>query len=263
MPKASAFIGTSGFFYKHWQGVFYPETLPQKDWFGYYVRHFDTVELNVSFYRLPKKTTFENWRAKAGKKFVFAVKGSHYITHIKRLKDCQEPLARFFEAASGLHSRSGPRGLSGSEVVLWQLPPRFKANISRLGEFLRLLVTVPTSLKLRGARWRHAVEFRNKSWLSTEIYNLLRQYNAAIVFQDFADWPITEEATADFVYLRFHGRTRLYSSCYTERELGTWAEKIKSWQKQGLDVYVYFNNDALGYAVENAKTLKKLCLEKS
>ena len=150
MPKASAFIGTSGFFYKHWQGVFYPETLPQKDWFGYYVRHFDTVELNVSFYRLPKKTTFENWRAKAGKKFVFAVKGSRYITHIKRLKDCQEPLARFFEAASGLHSRSGPRGLSGSEVVLWQLPPRFKANISRLGEFLRLLVTVPTSLSFAG-----------------------------------------------------------------------------------------------------------------
>lgn len=240
-----AFVGTSGFSYSHWgEGVFYPKGLPQSKWFEYYCQHFDTVELNVSFYRLPKKETFVDWRRRAGEDFVFAIKGSRYITHVKKLKDGREPVKRFFKSAAGIKN--------GKDVVLWQLPPRFKANPERLAQFLKLLPK----------NWRHAFEFREESWLDKEIYKILREYNAAVVFQDYPQWPVTEEITADFVYLRFHGKTRLYSSCYTEKELRNWARKIKGWTKKDLDVYAYFNNDALGYAVENAQTLRNLCLKK-
>lgn len=239
---AKVWIGTSGFSYPHWgNGVFYPSDLPQRDWFLYYTKQFDTVELNVSFYRLPKRVTFEGWRKKAGPKFVFAVKGSRYITHIKRLKDCREPIKTFFKNANGIKNKN--------DVALWQLPPRFKANPERLAEFIKLLPK----------NWRHAFEFRSSTWLTVKIYELLRKHNAAIVFQDNPGWPITEEVTADFVYLRFHGKTDLYSSCYTEKELKDWAKKIRNWQKKGLNSYAYFNNDALGYAIENAQALEKLC----
>lgn len=245
MPQA--FVGTSGFSYLHWKGVFYPKGLPQRKWFEYYCQYFKTVELNVSFYRLPRKEVFAGWRRRAGPPaggFVFSVKGSRFITHIKKLKNCQEPVKRFFEAASGLSGGS-------ANVILWQLPPRFKANPERLIKFLKILPK----------NWHHAFEFRNSTWLTVKVYELLQKYNAAVVFQDSPGWPITEEITADFVYLRFHGKINLYSSCYTEKELREWAEKIKKWTKTGLDVYAYFNNDALGYAIENAQTLKKLCLK--
>jgi len=283
---SKVFIGTSGFFYPHWgQGIFYPQGLPQAKWFEYYCQHFKAVELNVSFYRLPKKEIFTGWRRKAGEKFVFSVKGSRYITHIKRLKDCQEAVERFFgmveglgnsaevgwrlsessnasvPAALGLGIRPAPFRAGSSEdiasrqpsprprdVILWQLPPGFKANPERLKEFLRIL---PND-------WRQAFEFRHESWLNDEVFKLLKSFKAVIVFQDYPDWPITEETTADFIYLRFHGKTGLYSACYSEKELKEWAGKINKWRKKGLDVYAYFNNDALGHAVENARTLKEL-----
>lgn len=270
-----AYIGTSGFSYPHWRGVFYPQNLPQSKWFEYYCRHFDTVELNVSFYRLPKKETFENWRKKAGPGFVFAIKGNRYITHVKRLKDCREAVERFFEAAEGLvlpprkshgfsldYTRDQPATIRG--VVLWQLPPKFKLSsnqaIERLSKFLEILPKDWRSSQTRQPRltWRQAFEFRDKSWNNTRVCDLLRQYKVAVVFQDFPGWPITEETTADFVYLRFHGRQTLYSSCYTKKNLEGWARKIRRWLNKDLDVYAYFNNDALGYAVENARTLKKL-----
>ncbi len=239
-----AFVGTSGFSYSHWgKGVFYPRGMPQSKWFEYYCQHFETVELNVSFYRLPRRETFVGWRQRAGRDFVFAVKGSRYITHVKKLKNCREPVERFFKNAEGIKN--------GKEVVLWQLPPKFKANPERLAQFLKLLP--------RG--WRHAFEFREESWLSLDIYSLLKQSQVAVVFQDYPRWPVTEEMTTDFVYLRFHGRTRLYSSCYTENELRNWARKMNNWKKKGIDVYAYFNNDALGHAVENARFLKKQCLK--
>ncbi len=235
------YIGTSGFSYPHWgKGVFYPKGLSQKDWFRYYTKQFDTVELNVSFYRLPKKETFEKWRKTAGKSFTFSIKGSRYITHIKRLKDCQEAVGRFFEAADAIRN--------DRDVVLWQLPPRMQVNPERLEDFLKIL---PSS-------FRHAFEFRQESWLDKEIFKILKKYNSAIVFQDFPDWPMTEEVTADFVYLRFHGRARLYTSNYSDKELKKWGRKINRWLKRDLDVYAYFNNDALGHAVENAETLKEL-----
>jgi len=254
---AKVWIGTSGFSYPHWgKGIFYPQDVPQAKWFEYYCQHFKTVELNVSFYRLPKKETFVGWRKRAGESFVFAVKGSRYITHIKRLKDCQEPIKTFFKNANGIKGKNG--------VVLWQLPPRFKANFKRLSQFLKLLPKKrrPSQTGTPRSTWRHAFEFRSSTWLTVKVYGLLRKHNAAIVFQDNLGWPITNKMTTDFVYLRFHGKTHLYSSCYTENELKIWAKKIRSWQKRGLDCYAYFNNDALGYAIENAQALKKLCLKK-
>jgi uncharacterized protein YecE (DUF72 family) len=237
-------IGTSGFSYPHWgKGIFYPQNLPQSQWFDYYCQHFNSLELNVSFYRLPQKETFKGWRRRAGQDFVFAVKGSRYITQMKKLKECQEPVKRFFKNAEAIKDNR--------EVVLWQLPPRFKVNPERLTEFLKNLPK----------KWRYAFEFREKSWFAEEIYEISRKNKIALVFQDHPGWPICEKVTADFVYLRFHGRTQLYSSCYTKKELNQWAKKIRDWQSQDLDIYAYFNNDALGYAIENAQTLKKLCLK--
>lgn len=281
-----AYIGTSGFSYPHWgEGIFYPKGFSQGKWFEYYCQHFKTVELNVSFYRLPKKEVFAGWRKKAGPDFVFSVKGSRYITHIKRLKDCQEAVGRFFEAAGGLKGgaevgwrlsessnasvpaalglgiRPAPFGAGSREdvasrqpsprprdVVLWQLPPGMAFDKLRLKKFLAILPR----------NWRHAFEFRHESWLNDEVFKLLKSFKGAFVFQDYPDWPITEEVTTDFVYLRFHGKTSLYSSCYSKNDLKAWAEKINKWKRKGLDVYVYFNNDALGHAVENAKALKAL-----
>ena len=251
--KGKIFIGTSGFAYPHWRGIFYPQDLPEKDWFSYYVRHFDTVELNVSFYRLPRKEAFESWRKKAGNNFVFAIKGWRMITHIKKLKNCQEEVEKFFASANPINTpevvlrlrhTSGVRFLN---LVLWQLPPSLKFDSFRLADFLAMLP----------GNWRYAFEFRHPSWGSEKTWEVLRKYKAAVVFQDFPGWPIFEGVTADFVYLRFHGKESLYSSCYTEKELKDWAGKIKNWQKQGLDVYAYFNNDALGYAIGNAKKLKR------
>ncbi len=247
---SKVFIGTSGFMYSHWKGEFYPKDLPQREWFEYYCQHFDSVELNVSFYRLPKKEVFAGWRRKAGKNFVFSIKGSRFITHIKKLKDCQEAVERFFEAADSLRGRTSQevRPHQGRNIILWQLPPGLKVNSERLELFLKIL---PKD-------FRHAFEFRSSTWLTVKVCELLRKYNSAVVFQDYPDWPITREETADFVYIRFHGNRDLYSSEYTDEELREWAKRIKKYLKEGSDIYVYFNNDALGYAISNALTLKKL-----
>lgn len=244
---AKVLIGTSGWSYEHWKGVFYPEDLAKTKWLEYYCQHFKTVELNASFYNLPKRKTFENWRKRvggacppAGGDFVFSVKGSRFITHVKKLKDCQEPVVRFFEAASGVKN--------SKDIVLWQLPPRLKVNVEKLKEFIKLLPKT----------WRYAFEFRNETWLCKEVFEMLKRHNMAVVFQDFEYWPITEKITADFAYIRLHGKKELYVSCYTKKELENWAKKIKNWKKKELDVYVYFNNDMRGYAVKNAKQLTEL-----
>jgi len=256
------FLGTSGFSYDHWGGgFFYPLKLPKNQWFSFYCQQFNSVELNASFYRLPKKEVFGNWRQKAGEKFVFSVKGSRFITHVKKLKDCQEAVKVFFEAVKGLKLEVG--SWKPDDVVLWQLPPSLKVNKERLESFLKILP--PT--------FRHAFEFRDSSWVTPEILTSLLYRNeveATVVFQDWADWPRTKDWTGldrglkvlveklPFVYLRFQGSRVLYSSGYTEKELKNWADYIKEWLKSGKDVYTYFNNDALGYAISNAKTLKKL-----
>lgn len=244
------FIGTSGWQYFHWKGKFYPQDLPQRQWLSFYAKYFDTVEVNATFYHQMRPQTFGNWREIVGPDFVFSIKGSRFITHIKRLKDCREPVERFFEASSQLttHPRPTTRNPPSPHVILWQLPPGMKADLERLNKFLKILPKT----------FRQAFEFRDKSWLAPSIYSILKDGNCALVIQDSPFWPKAEVVTTDFVYLRFHGRESLYASCYSKDELDEWARKMKQWLKQGLDVYVYFNNDAEGYAIENAKTLKEL-----
>lgn len=241
---ARAYIGTSGWQYGGWKGLFYPQTLPQKDWLRYYSKYFDTVEVNSTFYRQTRASTFKKWLAETARDFIFAVKGSRFITHIKRLGDAGDAVKLFFENAGVLEERKGPH------VVLWQLPPSLKSNTQRLREFVKLL---PKS-------FRHAFEFRHKTWLRDDTWKTLRgaPVECSAVLQDWRDWPVLPEPVGKFVYIRLHGRERLYASNYSDEELRKWAIRIKGWLKKKLDVYVYFNNDAEGYAVPNARRLREL-----
>jgi len=243
--KNGTFIGTSGYNYPHWwNGTFYPSDLPQKKWLEFYTETFATVELNVSFYRLPKKEVFEGWYRRTPKKFVFAVKGNRFITHIKRLKDCREPLSLLFDHALPLKEKFG--------VVLWQLPPRFKFQKERLEEFSVLLSTLP-----RSKHHRHAFEFRDESWFCNEAFRILEEFGFAFCIAHGSGLPFIEKITSDFVYLRLHGGELLYGSNYSDNELEEWARRIQDWRKKGKAVFVYFNNDAYGFAVKNAMALKK------
>jgi len=243
------YIGTSGYNYPHWwNGVFYPSDLPQKRWLEYYTDLFDTVELNVSFYRLPKREIFEGWCKRTPSRFLFAVKGSRFITHIKRLKDCREPLSLLFDNASGLKEKLG--------VVLWQLPPRFRFQKERLETFCVLLSTLP-----RSKRQRHAFEFRDESWFCNEAFRILEEFGYAFCIAPGSGLPRVEKITSDFVYLRLHGGEVLYGSNYSDKELEQWKEKIQDWRKKRKTVFVYFNNDAYGFALKNALALKKLVFQ--
>ena len=242
------FIGTSGWVYPHWEGIFYPEDLPSKDKLKYFSKHFKTAEINYSFYHLPRPATYQNWYNQTPEDFLFAVKASRFITHIKRLQGTKEASKQFIENALNLKEKLGP--------ILFQFPPSFKAteeNISRLEGFLKLITKRKT---------RYAFEFRHKSWCEEKIYNLLKKHNAAWVIADSSNYPKAEVVTADFIYIRMHGSKVLFSSSYTKKELKDLAQKIKKWLKQRLDIYVYFNNDAYGYAVGNAKELVKFCKNK-
>lgn len=231
------FIGTSGWVYPHWRGVFYPPELPQSKWLDFYTSKFRTVEINNSFYRLPSEEAFKGWRKNAPDGFVFAVKANRFITHIKRLKNADEPLERFLSRATLLGEKLGP--------VLYQLPPNMKRNDETLESFLKLL---PPGIQ-------HVFEFRHPSWFDERVFELLRRYNAGFCIFDMPGFTTPLVATADFAYIRFHGSAILYGGCYTDEELSSWAERIK-----GLEVkrvYIYFNNDMEGYAVMNAKTLSR------
>ncbi len=231
------YIGTSGWSYKHWRGVFYPEDLPQSKWLGFYAKHFSTVEINNSFYRLPKRETFKSWKDKTPSGFVFAVKASRYITHVKKLKDVDEAWERFFYNALALGEKLGP--------VLFQFPASWHANAERLAGFLSIL---PDG-------YRYAFEFRNESWFNDGIYSLLEKKKAALAIADSPQWPLVLETTAPFTFIRMHGGRILYASDYSAKELSEWAQKVAGYLNRRLDVYVYFNNDAHGYAVKNARQL--------
>ncbi len=240
------FIGTSGYSYPHWwNDTFYPASLPQRKWLEFYADHFNTVELNVSFYRLPSKEIFRGWHQRTPKTFSFGLKGSRFITHTKRLKECREPLSLFVDHASSLKEKLGN--------VLWQLPPRFRFQKTLLEEFCVLLSTLPRSKPLR-----HAFEFRDESWLCREALKTLEDFNFAFCIAHGSGLPCLEEVTSDFIYLRFHGGETLHGSNYSEQELRRWADKIRKWKKKGKTIFVYFNNDAYGFAVKNALFLKKI-----
>jgi uncharacterized protein YecE (DUF72 family) len=244
-----AYIGTSGYNYPHWwDGVFYPSNLPQKKWLEYYTQFFNTVELNVSFYRLPKKEAFEGWHKRTPKHFLFAVKGSRFITHIKRLKDCREPLSLFLDHASPLKEKLG--------MVLWQLPPRFKFQRERLVEFCVLLSTLP-----RSKFHRHAFEFRDESWFCNEVFQILDEFRFAFCIAHGSGLPFLERITSNAIYLRLHGGEVLYGSNYSDKELNQWSDKIQNWENKGKTVFIYFNNDAYGFAIKNALTLKKMVFQ--
>lgn len=233
-------IGTSGWHYKHWLGVFYPAGTRPFEMFEFYSRHFDTVEINNSFYRLPTETTFDNWRESSPRNFCYAVKGSRFITHMKKLKDPESSSAKFFHVADRLGPKLGP--------ILFQLPPRWKRNLERLDEFLR---TLP-------GEHQYAVEFRDETWLVPEVYKLLNKYNAAFCIHDFSDMKVPREITADFTYVRFHGPTSAkYWGSYSDRELRGWADWIKEHRRKLSSIFAYFNNDPEGAAVRNALTLKQ------
>ena len=235
-------IGTSGWHYKHWLGgVFYPPDMPPGQMFQFYTKHFDTVEINNSFYHLPLASTFDNWRDSSPARFQFAVKGSRFITHMKKLKDPKPSSEKFFLAADRLGKKLGP--------ILFQLPPRWKVNVERLSEFLE---AVP-------GKHKYVIEFRDETWLVPEVYKVLRRHRAAFCIHDFADMKIPNEITTSFTYIRFHGPTSAkYFGSYSTEQLKTWAERIKEWSQSLSAVYIYFNNDPGGEAVKNAKELKHL-----
>jgi len=259
------FIGTSGWVYGHWDGIFYPEDLPAKDKLKYFSKHFKTAEINYSFYHLPRPSTYQNWYLQTPEDFLFAVKASRFITHIKRLNGVKEAWKQFIENALYLKEKLGP--------ILFQFPPSFKAtaeNINRLESFLKLISENQRLDQRKSAKIKYAFEFRHKSWFTPldnknlmgcdpKIYKLFKKYKVAWVIADSPSYPKAEEITCDFVYVRMHGSKVLFASKYTKKELSSLSQKIKKWLKQDLDVYCYFNNDAYGYAIENAKELSKLC----
>ncbi len=232
-------IGTSGWVYAHWRGVFYPQDLREAKWFEWYAQRFDTVEINNSFYRLPSAATFRRWAAQAPGNFRYAVKASRFLTHMKKLKDPEQPLASFFERAERLGARLGP--------VLYQLPPRWALNLDRFETFLRALPR----------RHMHVVEFRDASWLVGEVYALLERYAVGHCIHDMGHLDVPRRVTASVAYVRFHGDAR-HGGSYSHAALSGWARRIEGWEREELDVYVYFNNDLGGHAVRNATSLKAL-----
>jgi uncharacterized protein YecE (DUF72 family) len=236
MPKYR--IGCSGFLYDSWRGPFYPEELPHKRWLSFYMRKFSTVELNVTFYRLLKKEAFERWYKETPPDFRFSLKGSRFITHVKKLKDVELPLSTFFNATAPL--------LEKLEVILWQLPPNLRLNMKNLEDFVENLKQYPV---------RHVFEFRHKSWLVKKVFNLMSAANIGICVADWPEFINDLSPTADFVYIRRHGEGGSYATNYTTEQLKNDAKKIKEYMKLGKDVYYYFNNDAFAYAPKNGLEL--------
>jgi len=236
------FIGTSGWHYDDWQGLFYPRYLSKSRWLEFYAQHFHTVELNNSFYRLPSEKAFANWRKGSPEGFIFAVKVSRFITHIKRLKTASEPLRNFLERADLLKDKLGP--------LLYQLPPNMKRDNERLEAFLSILPR----------RYRHVFEFRHESWFDDDIFKILKKYNTGFCIFDMPGLTSPAMATADFAYVRFHGSAGLYFSSYSDKELATWAKRIANLSQNPKEVYIYFNNDIAGYAIDNARTSMRLLL---
>ncbi len=241
----SLVIGTSGWQYKDWRGLFYPAGVPQREWLSYFAARFGTVEVNNAFYRLPERTTFEAWRAATPDDFVVAVKASRYLTHIKRLRDPAEPVGRLLDRAAGLGPRLGP--------VLLQLPPTLRADAGLLDEALSRF---PADVQV-------AVEPRHESWWSADIQAILARHNAALSWADRLGRPVTPLwRTADFGYLRLHeGRARPRPR-YGRTALRSWVNRITGRYGPDVPVYVYFNNDpggaAIRDAIELARTARRL-----
>jgi len=235
-------IGTSGWYYDHWKERFYPADLPKSKWFEYYAQYFDTVEINNTFYHLPKEQTLQRWHEIAPKDFLYAVKANRYITHIKRLKDSAEPLERFFERVNLLKNRLGP--------ILYQLPPSLQKDLDLLEAFIKLLPMRKTAV----------FEFRHKSWYSDDTFELLDKSGASFCIHDMPGKESPRIVTGGVIYIRFHGTSSRYSGSYPKSQLQNWAEWLEDQAKNVHAIYAYFNNDAQAHAIKNAKQLKEYML---
>jgi uncharacterized protein YecE (DUF72 family) len=236
--KHRFYVGTSGWQYAHWKGIFYPENLKTKDWLQFYTQHLNTLELNVTFYRQVRQSTFQKWYDGVPSSFVFSVKMSRFITHIKRLRMEAESVNRFLEDVRGLKEKLG--------VILIQLPPSLKFERPLMADFFALL---DPALK-------YTIEARNKTFIHEDFFSMLCERNIAWCIAETAGrYPYSEMVSASFVYLRLHGRTELYASSYDDDELKVMRDKIHGWDR---DTYVYFDNDFGGHAVRNAMTLRHL-----
>lgn len=247
-PAPQARVGTSGWSYRHWRDVFYPAGLAASGWLAHYAQSFTTVELNASFYRVPKAETFAHWRDATPEGFLFAVKVDRRITHYGKLEGVESLWRDFLARCENLGERLG--------CLLFQFPATFGPDVDCLRRFLDLV----------DPRLRCAFEFRHPAWFCEDVYRALEQYGQALcrASSPFSDpegppgWPDVDVTTADFVYVRMHGSGSLYSSCYTDDELKKWAAQLRPHLRAGRDVFVYFNNDAKGYAVQNAMLLQRL-----
>ena len=238
LPRAR--VGCSGWQYKHWRGDFYPSELPVSRWFAHYATHFDTVEINNTFYRLPEESTFERWAEQAPQGFLYAVKASRFLTHMKKLKDPGEPLVRLFDRLRALAGHLGP--------VLYQLPPGWKLDRDRLEYFLQ---TLPTGVQ-------HVLEFREPSWYRDDVSGLLERYGVARCLHDMQGSASGMERVGPFVYVRFHGPSGRYHGAYPAPRLEHWAEWLDAQRRAGAEVFAYFNNDVGGHAPRDAVTLRAL-----
>ena len=237
--KAAIHIGTSGWHYKHWCGPYYEPKLAASKMLACYYQDFDTVEINNSFYKLPNESTFAKWREDTPPGFCFAVKGSRFITHMKKLKEPEHALNNLIPRAEALGEKLGP--------ILFQLPPHWTVNLERLETFLAALPR----------NHMYAFEFREPSWHCQEVYALLRAHNAAFCIFELDRFLAPEIITADWTYIRLHGPGGKYQGSYSSRRLQEWAAKIAQWGSTLRAIYLYFDNDQAGFAVRNALELKR------
>lgn len=245
MTSTAIHIGTSGWTYSDWTGIFYPPDLPDSERLSYYASQFDTVEINSTFYRFPPQGMITGWNRRLPEDFHLVVKGTRRVTHLQKLVDCQEVLKAFLDRILPLHTL---------RVVLWQLPPSLHQDLERLENFLKWLQQFAPAV-------RHAVEFRHASWWAEETVRLLRQYAAAFVAVSHPKLPPDVFPTTDFLYLRFHGLgSQLYRYNYSKEELAEWVARLRPHLK-GRTLYAFFNNDYEAFAPRNAMVFRQLLAE--
>jgi uncharacterized protein YecE (DUF72 family) len=240
-------IGCSGWNYKSWRGTFYPAKLPPSGWLVYYASIFDTVEANGTFYRLPEGSTFAAWRREAPAGFLMAVKASRFLTHMKKLRDAEEPLDRLLSRAAELGPRLGP--------LLYQLPPNFHLDLERLEGFLRLL---PRTIPVGRRRLRHVMEFRHPSWYVDDTRRLLERFDVSMCLHDKAGSEVSDAFVGPCAYVRFHGTSGRYHGSYGDDALRRWAARLVEEWRAGRDVFAYFNNDPEAVATKDAVRLRAL-----